>query len=246
MFAFLVHYVQHWAGQNLKIYTKMKPSTQASTAQGSTRIEARFIRKIEQFRDDEIRLVVRDRVRGYDVGCVNWEAYPYAPKVEFRVAHSDDALVVMFDVEEHHLRGVAMSGSEPVWEDSCVEFFVENPAGEGYFNFEINCIGTLLAAHRKSRTEARLFTREEMAQIRHFGSLAREAIDSRGEGQRWWMVEVIPFSLLGLSKVPKSLRCNFYKCGDKCDRPHFLSWAPISKPEPNFHCPEFFGEVVMV
>ena len=224
----------------------MKTSTAPTVASASQKIEARFIRKIEQFRNDEIRLVMRDRVPSHQVACVNWAEYPYAPEVTFRIAHSDDALAVMFEVEEDHLRAVAMSAEENVWEDSCVEFFVENPAGEGYFNFEVNCIGTMLAAKRISRTEATLFNAEQMDKIRCFGSLAKAPIDSRGAGQKWWMVEVIPFSLLGLKSAPKSLRCNFYKCGDKCARPHFLSWSPIDKPEPNFHCPEFFGEVILV
>ena len=224
----------------------MKTSTAPTVASASQKIEARFIRKIEQFRNDEIRLVMRDRVPSHQVACVNWAEYPYAPEVTFRIAHSDDALAVMFEVEEDHLRAVAMSAEENVWEDSCVEFFVENPAGEGYFNFEVNCIGTMLAAKRISRTEATLFNAEQMGKIRCFGSLAKAPIDSRGAGQKWWMVEVIPFSLLGLKSAPKSLRCNFYKCGDKCARPHFLSWSPIDKPEPNFHCPEFFGEVILV
>ena len=224
----------------------MKTSTAPTVASASQKIEARFIRKIEQFRNDEIRLVMRDRVPSHQVACVNWEEYPYAPEVTFRIAHSDDALAVMFEVEEDHLRAVAMSAEENVWEDSCVEFFVENPAGEGYFNFEVNCIGTMLAAKRLSRTEATLFNAEQMDKIRCFGSLAKAPIDSRGAGQKWWMVEVIPFSLLGLKSAPKSLQCNFYKCGDKCARPHFLSWSPIDKPEPNFHCPEFFGEVILV
>ena len=232
--------------QKDKTTPKMKTSTATTVASTPKKIEARFVRKIEQFRNDEIRLVMRDRVPSHEVACVNWVEYPYAPKVMFRIAHSDDALAVMFEVEEDHLRAVAMSQEQNVWEDSCVEFFVENPAGEGYFNFEVNCIGTMLAAKRLSRTEATLFNAEQMAQIRHFGSLAKAPIDSRGAGQKWWMVEVIPFSLLGLKSAPKSLRCNFYKCGDKCDRPHFLSWSPINKPEPNFHCPEFFGEVILV
>ena len=232
--------------QKDKTTPKMKTSTATTVASTPKKIEARFVRKIEQFRNDEIRLVMRDRVPSHEVACVNWQEYPYAPEVMFRIAHSDDALAVMFEVEEDHLRAVAMSAEENVWEDSCVEFFVENPAGEGYFNFEVNCIGTMLAAKRLSRTEATLFNAEQMAQIRHFGSLAKAPIDSRGAGQKWWMVEVIPFSLLGLKSAPKSLRCNFYKCGDKCDRPHFLSWSPINKPEPNFHCPDFFGEVVLV
>ena len=166
----------------------MKTSTAPTVASASQKIEARFIRKIEQFRNDEIRLVMRDRVPSHQVACVNWEEYPYAPEVTFRIAHSDDALAVMFEVEEDHLRAVAMSAKENVWEDSCVEFFVENPAGEGYFNFEVNCIGTMLAAKRISRTEATLFNAEQMDKIRCFGSLAKAPIDSRGAGQKWWMV----------------------------------------------------------
>jgi len=42
----------------------------------------------------------------------------------------------------------------------------------------------------------------------------------------------------------KTMRANFYKCGDKLQTPHFLSWAPIDLPKPKFHCPEFFGELV--
>ena len=209
-------------------------------------IEALFIRNIESLRNDEVRLVMRDRLEPYPIDCVNWEAYPYAPRVNVRVAHSDTALALMFEVEEEHLRAVTTTSNGPVWEDSCVEFFVKNPAGEGYFNFEINCIGTALAALRRSRTDADHFDEERMARVRHFGSLPHEPIDSVGEGQRWWMVEIIPFSLLGVESAPQSLRCNFYKCGDGCRKPHFLSWSPIPTAEPNFHCPEFFGVVDLV
>lgn len=215
-------------------------------ASASQKIEARFIRKIEQFRNDEIRLVMRDRVPSHQVACVNWAEYPYAPKVTFRIAHSDDALAVMFEVEEDHLRAVTMSAEENVWEDSCVEFFVENPAGEGYYNFEINCIGTALAALRRSRTDADHFSAEQMARVRHFGSLPHAPIDSVGEGQQWWMVEIIPFSLLGVERAPKSIRCNFYKCGDGCRHPRYLSWSPVESEEPNFHRPECFGLVDLV
>lgn len=216
--------------------------------QGTTprHIEAPFIRNVESLRDDEVRLVMRDKLEPHPVACVNWSDYPYAPKVSVRVAHSDDALALLFEVEEEHLRGLTLESNGAVWEDSCVEFFIENPAGEGYFNFEINCIGTALAALRRSRTDATHFTAEQMAKVRYFGSLPHAPIDSQGEGQRWWMVEIIPFAVLGEERAPKSIRCNFYKCGDRCRRPHFLSWSPIDSEEPNFHCPEFFGTVDLV
>ena len=35
--------------------------------------------------------------------------------------------------------------------------------------------------------------------------------------------------------LPKKIRANFYKCGDKTAHPHYVSWAPINTPQPDFH-----------
>ena len=119
-------------------FKTMKTTTPLVTSAERRHIEARFIRKIEQLRDDEIRLVMRDRLESNPIDCVNWSDYPYAPRVSFRIAHSDDALAIMFEVEEEHVRAVSLESNGPVWEDSCVEFFVKSAEGEGYFNFEVN------------------------------------------------------------------------------------------------------------
>ena len=54
---------------------------------------------------------------------------------------------------------------------------------------------------------------------------------------------IIPFSLINLSEPPKTLRANLYKCGDKLCSPHFLSWSKVELEKPNFHSPQFFGEL---
>ena len=41
-------------------------------------------------------------------------------------------------------------------------------------------------------------------------------------------------------------RGNFYKCGDGLPVPHFVSWAPIDTPNPDFHRPEFFDTICFV
>ena len=177
------------------------------------------------------------------VACVNWKEYPYSPQVDFNIARSDRYLAVLFHVTEDHVRATAMEPNGPVWEDSCVETFITAPDGKEYFNFEVNCIGTVLASRRKSRTEAEHFGPELMSQIRCFGSLPHEVIDSEREGQKWWRCILIPLHLTGHESWPESLRANFYKCRDKCRQPHFLSWSEIDLPAPDFHCPEFFGEL---
>lgn len=36
-------------------------------------------------------------------------------------------------------------------------------------------------------------------------------------------------------------RANFYKCADLSSHPHWLTWAPVDWPHPDFHRREFFG-----
>ena len=39
-------------------------------------------------------------------------------------------------------------------------------------------------------------------------------------------------------------RANFYKCADASSHPHWLTWAPVDWPQPDFHRKEFFGTLV--
>ena len=205
-------------------------------------IQSTYLQNTENMTFEEI-LAAIESSQEFPLSCVNWKEYPHAPQVSFHVAHTDKALVVLFDVKEDHVRAVSLEANGPVWEDSCVEIFLAVPGREGYFNFETNCIGTSLAAYRRSKTDADMFGPEQMEQIGTVASLPHEVIDRKGEGQEWSMLKIIPFSLLGLSEKPATLKGNFYKCGDCCEPMHFLSWAPIDLPQPNFHCPEFFGEI---
>ena len=41
------------------------------------------------------------------------------------------------------------------------------------------------------------------------------------------------------------IKGNFYKCGDKTAKPHYGCWSPIDLPQPDFHCPYFFGDLVL-
>ncbi|MBR5198479.1 MAG: hypothetical protein IKW20_01460 [Bacteroidales bacterium] len=207
-------------------------------------ITAKYIREIEKMSDEQILKVLNEETELNPVACVNWKEYPYCPEVGFHLAYSDEVIAVMFKVKEEHLRGTAMEINGPVWEDSCVEVFFDDPFSEKYYNFETNCIGTQLASKRISRTEADHFDAVAMAKIRCFASLPHEPIDSVAPDQSWWLVELIPFSAIGLDKAPESLRGNFYKCGDKCKDMHFLSWSEIDLPAPDFHCPKFFGEIL--
>ena len=79
------------------------------------------------------------------IDCVDWAAdYPYAPKVEFRIAHKGDAVLIEYRVSEQSVAAVAPHDNGRVWEDSCCEFFFQPEGGNVYYNVETNCAGTVL------------------------------------------------------------------------------------------------------
>ena len=115
------------------------------------------------------------------------------------------------------------------------------------YNFEFNCIGTCDASYRESRDSKKSLTPEEYASIRRFSSLPHVAFTEKLGVYSWELVVAIPFRLMGLDpdNLPEKIMGNFYKCADDTEFPHFVSWSPIDLPSPNFHCPEFFGEIYL-
>ena len=196
------------------------------------------------------------------INNVNWPSeFPERPEASVDVTNDHEYLYLHYHVRGRQLRAVTTEDQGPVWEDSCVEFFCQVPGDKHYMNFETNCIGAMVASRRLGRAEdVQPFPPEEMALIQRRCTYPREAFEER-DGEFAWEVELrIPLRLIfremsspslqgnsgEASVFPRKLRVNFYKCADKTKYPHFLSWQPIPLPQPNFHCPEFFGEIELV
>jgi len=186
------------------------------------------------------------------IAQLNWpEEWPVLPKTEVEITRSETHLVLHYRVEQDYIRAVATEDQQAVWEDSCVEFFCQKEGEDTYMNFETNCMGVMVASRRRSRTEDVVpFTPEQMATIARWSSLgARRAITDMDAEKHDWQVEIrIPWVLiLGEEKpqFPVHLKANFYKCGDKTRLPHFVSWQPIDAPQPDFHRPECFGDLII-
>lgn len=180
----------------------------------------------------------------FSVGIADWpQDYPYIPEVTATLAHDNNYLFCFFQVRERHVRVATLDDNGPVWEDSCVELFIADADGRHYYNFETNAAGVALASRRVSRTECVHFPPEKMERIIRISSLPKEKTDIRDDaGIEWSLLVGIPFDLFS-DPIPGKLDINIYKCGDKTDTPHFLSWAPIETPSPDFHRPEFFRTV---
>lgn len=182
------------------------------------------------------------------VSHANWAAdYPYTPQVGFRMAHNDEALFLHYRVQEDSVRAVALHDNGRVWEDSCCEFFSQ-PADDGsYYNVECNCAGTVLVGCGHGREGRTLAPQAVLDKVDRWSSLGRLPFEERVGTCDWQLALIIPLKTFFKHEVKslsgKTIRANFYKCGDALQKPHFLSWNAIEIEKPDFHRPDFFGEL---
>lgn len=187
-----------------------------------------------------------------------WEDSGHRPRVSARVLWDEHWLALRFDVEDRYVRAVAQNFNDSVCVDSCVEFFVApsaDPEQNAYFNFEVNCGGTILlhrcasTAERDGGQQSRSVTDEDGATIRIAHTLPK-IVEPELEEPTTWAVEYhVPWSLFEAyfgAVTPGSgttWRANFYKCGDGTSHPHWGSWSPVDTPRPNFHQPSSFQPI---
>ena len=57
--------------------------------------------------------------------------------VKFAIRHDEYSIYLIYQVEEPQVRAVNTRFNSPVWEDSCVEFFLAFGGDDGYYNFDI-------------------------------------------------------------------------------------------------------------
>jgi hypothetical protein len=186
----------------------------------------------------------------FSVETLNWpHLYGYRPITTVSAGHSKTDLYLFFQVHGNSLRAVQTEDNQNVHEDSCVEFFVKLPGSDDYFNFEFNCVGVCKAArHFKSRDQFVYLNPADMAAIERWSSIGHRAFNELSGLFSWELCVKIPFRLFDVDpdNLPGKLLGNFYKCADATEQPHYVSWNPILTERPDFHRPEFFGELFLV
>ncbi len=199
---------------------------------------------------------VLDKLEINEVGVVNWPDYPYRPDVKFKMGWDADNLYLKFMVNEKSVRAVNSEPNSPVWEDSCCEFFCDFD-DKGYYNLETNCIGTQLLGYGEKMDDRELAaksrTRADAAvinKIKKSSTLGTGTFDVKTGDFSYELIMQIPVEAFHKHHLRfekgMTFKANFYKCGDKTAKMHFLSWNPIHSDTPNFHLPEFFGNVKLV
>ncbi len=182
-------------------------------------------------------------------------SYPlYFPIVDVKLRYDRKNIYVLFKVLDKNIISVSEKHFDPVFEDSCVEFFFapdsENP--NAYFNLEVNCSGKVLFGYRNHKSQKSIrISLDEIEQLNvkttFYGKLITEEIKEETE---WYAEYKIPIEILEKymgKKINENCRewnVNFYKCADKCSTPHWLTWNKVEYDSPNYHLPEYFGKII--
>ena len=178
-----------------------------------------------------------------------WPDFTYKPKASFSIGYNLDCIFLKFFVTENSVRAMHRSSNEPVSEDSCVEFFISFDSDKTYYNLEFNCLGTCLAGYGSSRTGRTLIPEKFIRNIRRL-SVIKSHHDSEMPMVNWELTIMIPFDVFIYHQITSlkthHCRANFFKCGDGLPERHFLAWRKITAESPDFHLPQFFGQMYFI
>lgn len=173
----------------------------------------------------------------------------YQPKAEARLARDDQALYVRLRVAEKDPLITWQQHQDPVYKDSCLEFFVQPNPGIScrYLNFEFNAAGVVLSAFGEGRHDRIPLLAADLDKLVIEPQLSAGS-QAGGQPPFWQIVCRIPRILLEQTCGPvdwqagHTMMGNFYKCGDQTAEPHYGCWNLVAKPD--FHRPEDFGRLV--
>ena len=174
-----------------------------------------------------------------------WSVIGYKPEVSFAMAYTNTSILLKYYVIEEHIKASYNEINDPVFKDTCVEFFVAFNGDDRYYNLEFNCIGTPLMAYGSGKNDRIYLDRSaiELVETHHY--IANSDIKDLCY---WELTLHIPFTVFVHHHITslhdQQCKVNFFKCGDDLQKPHFLSWNNIEHAEPNFHLSQFFGKII--
>lgn len=167
----------------------------------------------------------------------------YRPKAYAQLAFvPKKGFVCRLTAYEKDPKAIYYNDMEPVYKDSCLEFFARYKKG-GYVNCEINSNGAILSAYGEGRGER--VPLDKLAG--HF-----PAVKVKKDKDKWSAEVVVDLEIIkavygtSVFKENSVIYCNFFKCGDDCDVVHYGSYSPIGAEKPDFHRPEYFAKMTLV
>lgn len=174
------------------------------------------------------------------IDCFVWDAAGYCPEARAYAAWDETGLHALLCAKENTIRTLATGFGGDVYKDSCLEWFVQPFADDPrYINVETNAAGAAYIGFGSCREDSKSLPAMPENMI---------VTASKHAGGWWAVAYTVPMALIvklyGQRLTGGVMRGNFYKC-DESIHPHFGSWSPIENPTPDFHRPEYFGEMAL-
>jgi hypothetical protein len=176
----------------------------------------------------------------------------FSPVTHAKLMYDKDHIYGIFRVQDKYVQSRVLEINGNVSGDSCVEFFfspdTDNPLQ--YFNLEINAGGVpLLHYVKQPRQNYEVIAPDAIRKIEIAHSLPREVFPEITEETVWTIEFKVPLEMLrqyGPVTTPApgvKWKANFYKTGSKTSNPNYFTWNLVENPRPNFHLPQFFGNL---
>ena len=193
--------------------------------------------------DDEWQGIEEIRIKDY-----LWMENDYRPEVVVKACYYKEYIYVKFLVYEKKVRATYLNLGDPIYKDSCVEFFINLFPTEKkeYFNIELNAIGTIKMGYGIKRNRKYL-TVSELNDLKVITSIKKPVSGLHGS-DHWKLYCAIPIKVFEkvYNRKFKGYDAigNFYKCGDETEFKHYGMWNLIDNPKPDFHLPKYFGKII--
>lgn len=208
-----------------------------------------FVRKIEIQNPvslSEADCLLEKYVAGTLVKENYWKSYSYIPKVSFRIGHINNEIWLKFYVIEKCICARETQINGQVFKDSCVEFFISFDK-KNYYNLEFNCIGAPHVAYGDGRENRKFVPPEIIKKIEIESTLGNKPFEEQIGEFEWEMMIRIPLECFAFDKFNsfsgRKAKANFQKCASGTSMRHYATWKPIKTEKPDFHRPEFFGDI---
>jgi len=207
-----------------------------------------YIKKLDKNPEDieEAAHLLETKTVSNFIDLINWPAFAYKPKVQFRIGHSGKEIWLKYYVNEKYILARETRTNGDVYKDSTVEFFISLDQ-KNYYNFEFSCIGTIHLAYGPGRQDRKFVDPETVEKIEIQSTLGNEPFEEKSGDFEWEMMIRIPLVCFTFDKLKTfngiKATANFYKCGDETKKPHYITWNPVQTENPDYHRPEFFGKL---
>jgi len=191
----------------------------------------------------------KDSISWQEVPCVNVLEQPWffvsEIKMSCQLMWDEENLYIHQYANEKNIRSTYTTHLSHVCDDSCMEFFISPKTDDKrYFNFEVNPYGAMMLGFGRGR--------EDRIKLLVKNPTEYFNIKTNVNADNWEVFYTIPLSFFEIFfpgfffERGMNMNVNFYKCGDKTEQPHYITWNKVTSSKPDYHRPSDFGIICFI